>query len=235
VDQGIVSPTTAGHYVRLALILCASVLGLIVLGFVFGSSSASADDGGPDDGGLVPVAADAAGGVVETIAPIITPMTAAIPLADVPLSPAATTLTMVTTIAPIAGDVLGPTPAGLVVGTLVKSVDSAVETLTGVVGPVLNLLPVLTTVTHAVDVTAASGVSTAAGALLGSADGLWQDLKGPFGTGAVSAAGPAVSNLTLPAAALGAGFVVLLFSRRLGLGNSAVPVSPVYETDTSPD
>ena len=89
-DQGIVSPTTAGHYVRLALIFFASVLGLLVLGFVFGSSSASADDGGPDDGGLVPAVAELAGGVVETVAPVTAPVAAAIPLADVPLSPAAT-------------------------------------------------------------------------------------------------------------------------------------------------
>ena len=53
-----------------------------------------------------------AGGVVETVAPVTTPMTAAIPLADVPLSPAATTVATVTTIAPVAGDVLGSSPAG---------------------------------------------------------------------------------------------------------------------------
>ncbi len=86
-DQGIVSPTTAGRYIRLALILLASVLGLLILGSAFGSSSASADDGGPDDVGLVPAVAELAGGVVETVAPVTTPVAAAIPLVDVPLSP----------------------------------------------------------------------------------------------------------------------------------------------------
>ena len=87
-DQGNVATTTsAGHYVRLALIFLASLFGLILLGFAFGSSSASADDGGPDDVGLVPAVAELAGGVVETVAPVTTPVAAAIPLVDVPLSP----------------------------------------------------------------------------------------------------------------------------------------------------
>jgi hypothetical protein len=53
--------------------------------------------------------------------------------------------------------------------------------------------------------------------------------------GVIGASGPPLSNFTLPVAALGSGFLVLFFSRRLGLVSSALPVSPVYETDTSPD
>lgn len=235
-DQGIVSPTTAGHYVRLALVFFASVLGLLVLGFIFGSSSASADDGGPDDGGLVPAVAELAGGVVETVAPVTAQVTEAIPLVDVPLSPAATTLDTVTEIAPVVGDVLGATPAGVVVGTLVKTVDEVVETtvgtLTEIVGPVLQAVPVLPI---AAAEAVASGIDGVVTVVSGDALGMWLNLTWPVGTGDIGTSSGALSTLTLPAAALGAGFLVLLFSRRLRLVDSALPVSPVYETDTSPD
>lgn len=240
-DQGIVATTTpAGHYVRLALLFVASVFGLLLLGFVFGSSSASADDGGPDDGGLVPAVAELAGGVVETIAPVTSPVAAVIPLADVPLSPASTTLATVTTVAPVVGHALGSLPAAPFVGALVKAVDAtidstiaaAVGTVTTIVGPVLNLVPI---VIAPVTAEAATASIVAAGAISGAAQGLWLASPGPFGTGAIGASGPALTGFTLPAAALGAGFLVLLFSRRLGLVDSTLPVSPVYETDTSPD
>lgn len=210
-DQGFVS-TTAGHYVRLALIFMASVFGLILLGFVFGSSSASADVGGPDDDGLVPAVAELAGGVVETVAPVTTPLvTAAIPLADVPLSPAAP-----------------------VVRTLVKTVDSTIDALTTAVAPLVHLLSAVLPATATAPASAAS-IVTAAGTLIsGTANGFWPDARDPFGTGSI-ASGASVTTTALPAAALGAGFLVLLFSRRLRLVNSALPVSPVYETDTSPD
>ena len=232
-DQGTVVSTSAGHYVRLALILLASVLGLILLGFAFGSSSASADDGGPDDGGLVPAVAELAGGVVETA----TPVAAAIPFADVPLSPASTTLATLTHEAPTVGKTLGSSSAAPVVGALVTGVDdtfaAAVGTVATAVGPVLHLLPVIASWPVSVD--AAASLVSAAGVVSGAAEGLWPGAPGPFGTGALGASGAPVSNFTLPVAALGTGFLVLLFSRRLGLVDSALPVSPVYETDTSPD
>jgi hypothetical protein len=239
-DQGIVVSTSAGHYVRLALIFVASVFGLILLGLVFGSSSASADDGGQDDGGLVPVVAELAGGVVETIAPVTVPVAAAVPLADVPLSPASTTIATVTSVAPVVGHALGSLPAAPFVGALVKAVDAtidatiaaAVGTVATIVGPVLNLVPIALAPVAA---EAAGASIISAGAISGAANGLWLATPGPSGTGAVGASGPAMTNFTLPAAALGAGFLVLLFSRRLGLVDSALPVSPVYETDTSPD
>jgi hypothetical protein len=235
-DQGIVVTTTsAGHYVRLALIFFASVLGLLVLGFVFGSSSASADDGGPDDGGLVPAAADFAGDVVETVAPVTATVVDAIPLADVPSSPATTTLATVTEVAPLAGKMLGAAPAGPLVGSLAKSVDATIETLTAAVAPVVQLLTSLLPATATAQVLAASTVPAVGAVISGAADGVWLGAKGPLGMGAIGASGPTVSNTVLPAAALGAGFLVLLFSRRLRLVNNALPVSPVYETDTSPD
>ncbi len=236
-DEGFVS-TSAGHYVRLALLFCATLLGLLVLGFLFGCSSASADDGGPDDGGLVPVVADVAGGVVETVAPVTAPVAEAIPLAGVPLSPVATTVTTVTTIAPVAGDVLGSTPAGPLVGsvatTLDTTIESAVATLAGAVAPVVHLSSGIVPVAVAVQAAAASGIIAAVDLLSGGAIGLVADRRGPSGIGSL-ASGASLSTTALPAAALGAGFLVLLFSRRLRLVSCALPVSPVYETDTSPD
>jgi hypothetical protein len=233
VDLGI-SSTTAGHHVRLALLFCATVLGLILLGSVFGSSSASADDGGPDDGGLVPVVADLAGGVVETVAPVTAPATEAIPLVDVPLSPAATTVATVTTIVPVTGHVLGTTPVEPLVGTLTKTLDTTLDTLTGALAPVVDLLSAAIPATATAQAVAASTVPAAGALIAGSAEGPWNDAREPFGTGS-NASGASVTTTALPAAALGAGFLVLLFSRRLGLVHSTLPVSPVYETDTSPD
>jgi len=233
VDQGI-SSTTAGHYVRLALLFCATVLGLILLGSVFGSSSASADDGGTDDGGLVPVVADLAGGVVETVAPVTAPVTEAIPLVDVPLSPAATTVATVTTIVPVAGHVLGTTPAGPLVGTLTKTLDTTLDTLTGALAPVVDLLSTAIPATAAAQSAVGSTAPAITALIAGSAQGVWTDARDPFGTGSV-ASGTSLTTTALPAAALGAGFLVLLFSRRLRLVGSTLPVSPVYETDTSPD
>ncbi len=54
-DQGIAA-TPSGRALRLVLMFFAAVLGLLVLSFVFGSSSASADDGdslGSTLGGVV--------------------------------------------------------------------------------------------------------------------------------------------------------------------------------------
>jgi hypothetical protein len=243
-QEGVVVSTAAGHYVRLALIFLASVFGLILLGFAFGSSSASADDGGPDDGGLVPAVAELVGDAVETVAPVATApvstvVAAAIPLDDVPLSPASTTIAAVTDVVPIAGAAIGSLPTAPVLDALVARIDTtvnstiaaAVGTVIGTVGHALQVLPVLAT-------TAAVGAAATASAtdiVTGTAHALLLGAPGPFGTGGISASGPPLTGFTLPVAALGTGFLVLLFSRRLGLVNGTLPVSPVYETDTSPD
>jgi len=242
VDQGYVSPT-AGHYVRLALIFFCSVIGLLLLGFAFGSSSASADDGGPDGDGLVPAVADAVGGVAEHIAPVVS-STAAVPLADVPLpepvvtlvsnAPAAGTVAIVSESAPLAGKILASSPVSPVVTTLVKAIDTTAAAL---VAPLLHATTALLPVT-----TLAAGLSTSAADVpagwvsSGSAAGTLGVLlpTSPVGS-TTGVSGMSLAGSWLPAVALGAGFLVLLRSRRLGLVNSAVPVSPVYETDTSPD
>jgi hypothetical protein len=214
---------------------CAAVFGLVILGFVFGSSSASADEGGPDTDGLVPVVAGGAGGVVEPVAPVTAAVTDVIPLVDVPLSPATHTVETVTAIAPLAADVLASTPAGPLVGTVAKTIDTTIGTALG------TLTDTLTTVTHPGAATAPPGIAVAAAHLApaaafasGLADDAQPDQRDPIGTGGI-ASGATGSSFALPAAAVGAGFLVLLFSRRLGPVDSALPVSPVYETDTSPD
>ncbi|MEO5921675.1 MAG: hypothetical protein ABIQ01_11095 [Pseudolysinimonas sp.] len=244
-DQGIVSTTTS-RFVRLALIFLASVFGLLLLSFAFGSSSASADDGGPDDGGLVPAVADLAGDVVEHVAPVASAATEVIPLADVPLpaldSPAAGAVATVTEVLPTVGTVLDTTSMGPVVGAVAKTLDRTLDATVGAVlesvGPVLNGLtgwvPAIARIP--VEAAAASIVSASLAAVT-AAGTLPLRLPvdpAPFGSDAV-ASGASLSTSALPVAALGIGFFVLLFSRRLWLAISAPPVSPVYETDTSPD
>ena len=137
---------------------------------------------------------------------------------------------------------LESSPAGIVVAALVKTVDDTIDstiatadaTVTGVVGPVMHLLPVVV-VNSAIADAATESVVAAGGAISGTAHGLWPGASGPFGTGAIGTSGPAVAGFMLPVAVLGTGFLVLFFSRRFGLVNSTMPVSPVYETDTSPD
>ena len=246
---------------RLALIFFAAVFGLILVSFTFGSSSASADDGGPDDGGLVPAAAQLVGGVVEHIAPVA-PAAAAIPLAGVPLSstPAITALATVIPTAPAAtisepvshaadgvlfkvfgqtviGDALGTAPVGTVLGQVAGVVDDTVDVIGGVIAPVLDVVPGLVPALAGVSIEAATASIVPAGstALSGVADGVWRGETGPFGTGHPGVSSGSLTTTFLPAAALGAAFFVLLFSRRFHLVNSTLPVSPVYETDTSPD
>ena len=101
----------------------------------------------------------------------------------------------------------------------------------------LGVVPgLVTTVAGAsLDAATASIASAGAAALSGTANGVWRADAAPFGTGQPGTSSASLTTTFLPAAALGAAFFVLLFSRRLGLVDSALPVSPVYETDTSPD
>ena len=259
-DQGYVS-TSAGRFVRLALIFFAAVFGLILLTFAFGSSPASADDGGPDDGGLVPAGAALVGGALEAVAPVAQ-AAAAIPLVGVPLSSSAVTASVaavahaphVATISQpvsgavdgtlvkvlgqtVVGDALGTAPVDSVLGPVAEFVDSTVEVIGGVIAPVLGMVPGLVATVTSVSVDAATASLTSAGAatLPGTANGAWRGDAGSFGNAQPGASSVSLTTTFLPAAALGAAFFVLLVSRRLGLVNSTLPVSPVYETDTSPD
>jgi hypothetical protein len=265
VIQGEVS-TTPGRFVRLALIFCATVFGLLLLSFAFGSSSASADDGGPDDGGLLPAAAEIVGDAVETVAPVAQ-AAAAIPVAAAPVSAtletASSTITAVVDHTPATpataivqpvstvvdgtllkvlgdtaiGDALGTAPIGSLLLPVAEVVDTVVKQLGEAVPPALGVVPgfVTTVASASIDAAAASGISATAAAISGFAEGNWRIDAAPLGTGQPGASSASLTITVLPAAALGAAFFVLLFSRRLGLVNSALPVSPVFETDTSPD
>jgi hypothetical protein len=261
VDQGYVATSPAGHYVRLALIFFASVFGLLLLTFAFGSSSASADDGGPDDGGLVPAVAGAVGGAVQQVAPAVAALAPTSAPLSPPVSSVAHTVAVVTHAAPATtittpvsgtvdgallkvigptaiGGVLGTAPVGSVLAPLAAVLDTAVAGVGDSVVPALNVLPGLLTAWagDSAAAAAASFVSTgAASSISGFAEGTWLSGAEPLGTGPLGTAGAPAGGSALPAAALGIGFLVLLFSRRLGLVNSALPVSPVYDTDTSPD
>ncbi len=262
--QGEVS-TTPWRFVRLALIFCATVFGLLLLSFAFGSSSASADDGGPDDSGLVPAAAELVGDAVDTVAPVAQ-AAAAIPLAGVPISStletASSTVTAVVEHTPSApatsvaepistvvdgtllkvlgntaiGDALGTAPVGSLILPVAEIVDAAVKQIGEVVPPGLDVVPGLVTAvaSASVDAAAASGISAAAATISGFAEGTWRSDGAPLGTGQPGASSASLTITVLPAAALGAAFFVLLFSRRLGLVNRTLPASPVFETDTSP-
>jgi hypothetical protein len=118
-------------------------------------------------------------------------------------------------------------------------VDGTVEVIGGALVPVLDAVPGLVTTVAGVSAatsTATAAVAAAAGAAIwGYAQGRWPIELAPMGTGQPGASSASFTITLVPAAALAAAFFVLLFSRRLGLVDSALPASPVYETDTSPD
>ncbi len=247
---------------RLALLFLAAVFGLVLLSLAFGSSPASAD-GGSHDSGLIPAAtelvADAvapvtqavaalpvAGGPVSSAASTVTDSltTAA---AHVPAAPAATISKPVSDAVDgallkvfgqtVIGDALGPAPLGSVLLPVADVVDGTVEVIGDVLVPVLDVIPGLVSTGAGASAAAvtASITSTAATAISGFAHGRWPIELAPTGTGQPGASSASPTITVLPAAALGAAFFVLLFSRRLGLVDRALPASPVYETDTSPD
>jgi hypothetical protein len=243
-----VSPT-AGRLARLALIFFATVFGLVLLTLVFGSSPASAADGGSDDNRFIPAVAELVGGTVDDIA-TVAEAAVAIPAtleAATPTAPAATISGAVSgavdgAVAKVLGqtfigEALGSAPVGAVLAPVAKVIDSTITAVGDVVAPVLDVVPGLVPafVGASADAATASILSVGATALSGTALGVWTGETRPLGTGPPGTSGVSLTTTVLPAAALGAAFLVLLMSRRLGLVNDALPVSPVYETDTSPD
>jgi hypothetical protein len=121
-----------------------------------------------------------------------------------------------------------------VLAPVVTVIDTVVDVVTDSVGPVLGVLPRAATGDAAIAATASLVSPHAAAAISGTAIGVWFGSIDPLG-GTAHVSGTTAAGIALPAAALGFGFLVLLFSRRLSAVNTALPVSPVYETDTSPD
>jgi hypothetical protein len=243
-----VSPT-AGRFARLALTFFAAVFGLVLLTLVFGSSPASADDGGSDDDGLVPVLAELVGGTVDHVS-TVAEAAVAVPAPASAATPTAPAKTISETVSggvdgavvkvlgqTFIGEALGSAPLGSVLAPVAKVIDSTIAAVGDVVAPVADVVPSLVPgfVGASADAATASIVSVGATALSGTAHGVWNGEARPVGTSPPGSSGVSVTTSALPAAALGAAFLVLLMSRRLGLVNDALPVSPVFETDTSPD
>jgi hypothetical protein len=231
VDQGAVS-TTGTHHVRLLLIFFGAVLGFLALSFVFGSSSASADDGAP---------ADPLGSVVaETLSAV----------AAAPDAPAATSVTAIatpattvvdSTVTSLLGDAAGDAPVTSIIVPVTALADTALAQIQDAAGPLLTpvtgtLGAVIAPATELVSDAATASVAAAsapvpvlgiAAGILGAPDS--GGLEHPDATGATTASGALTATST--AFAL---FALLLFGRR-SLTSAAVPGSPVYDTDSSPD
>lgn len=241
-DQGDVS-TTGTHYARLLLIFFGAVLGFLALSFVFGSSSASADDGGDSRGLLDPVD----GIVASATAPVAETVTA---VTDLATAPAATPVTAIATpatgavddaVSSLLGDAVGAYPVTSIVAPVTGLADTALARLqeaTGVlVTPVTGALGAVTAPAAAVATDAATAsdiVFSAPATLLGvAADLLGTPASGglpqPDATGATTASG------ALAAVAAGIGLALLLMRRGRALLPVIVPGAPVYDTDSSPD
>lgn len=233
-DQGDVS-TTGTHHARLLLIFLGAVLGFLALSFVFGSSSASADDG-DDSRGLL--------ASVDVVADTVTAVT------SVATEPAASPVTAIATPATTAadevvtsllGDPVGTSPVTSIIVPVTTLADTALIGLQDAVGPLLSpvtgtLGAALTPATGPIaDAGAASGaVVSAPVTVLGVAAGLLASpvsggLGQPDATGAVPAPG------ALAAVATGIAFATLLVLRRRALPPVIVPGDPVYDTGSSPD
>ena len=237
---------TRGRSLRLLLTLLAVVFGFVLLGLVFGSSSASADEGPQDDGALPVVSAL----VTQVVAPVTLPPVAIVPAAVVDAVATVTQAAPVATLtAPLTatadgaldmalGDALGSTPVASLLSPIVTVVDATVATVAQGVVPALQLLPGLGSTVAGIAPLAAAASGTAAVAaelVSGTAHGTWPGAATPLGTGGIVSTGVASPTIALLAAAVGAGFFVLLFTRRLRPVDGALPSSPVYETDSSPD
>ena len=252
-EETISTESNSAHVLRLALVFLGAVLGLLVLSFVFGSSSARADDGGdsPDSlgsavGGLVsdvtePVQATvttvnhavAATPIVAAVQPVVAPVVAvthAAPVSTITTPVAALAdATIATVLGDTAlGDALGTTPVGSILDPVVQVIEGpvagTVELVTG--AGVQAALDVQLATSQAVPTAASTLISGFADGALAVQDGL---------TGSTTASGFSAGGIGLFAALSASGFLVLLAFRRQALIARAMPGSPVYETDSSPD
>lgn len=273
-DQGI-STEPMSRALRLVLTFLAALFGLLLVSFVFGSSSASADDGSdtPDSlgdalGGLVSSVTEPVGetltAVTHAVAPVTQPVTA--PVTQAPaVAPVTHAVAEVTHAAPVAaitapvaqlidgtldkllggqasalGDAVGPTPVGSILAPVAALLDGTVAEVGDVVAP--SVSPVTDAPQAAVSV-AAAVVPTMVAAVPVVADKLIDAAAG--GSLVLEPAPPAPSDdgtvgltstgMTLFAATAGGMFLALLMLRRSTLVSRALPSSPVYETDSSPD
>lgn len=235
-DQGTVS-TTGAHYLRLMLIFFGAVLGFLALSLVFGSSSASADDGADSPGAL----GSALGGIVSTVTEPVSETVATV--TDTPTAPAAAPVAelaapVVELLPPVLQPVVAPVlaPVTTLVDTTLTQVDTAILP---VIGPIVSALDTVAipAVSMPQAVAAASGAHAIAGTavVVGAATGAIDLLTGTAGPADAGSSGTATGSGGLIAAAAGIGFLALLLMRRRIFGDRAMPGSPVYDTDSSPD
>ncbi|HWM32889.1 MAG TPA: hypothetical protein VNR36_01485 [Pseudolysinimonas sp.] len=263
-DQGI-DFSRVGYALRLALLAVAAVLGLLILGAIFGSSSASAatadDDPAPSLGstlgGVVHEVTEVAAPVAAAIAPVAAPITAPAAPVTAPVTDAVETITasspaasvttpvaavadtaLVTATTKILGSelsdaVLGSTPVGSLLTPVAAAVDEALagadDALVQTLRPAVAVLA-----SNAAAVATVAQVLHTPALLAGSADGVLP-LEILGGQGDPSVLGIAGGASPLPAAVLGGGLALLLAAWRRGLLTPAMPGSPVYATDSSPD
>jgi hypothetical protein len=229
VDQGVVS-TTGAHCARLLLIFFGAVLGFLALSFVFGSSSASADDGGTSD----PL-----GSVVgETLSAVIPAAPAAAPVTAI-ATPATTVVD--STVTSLLGDVAGDAPATSIIVPVTALADTALAQIQDAARPLLTpvtgtLGAVIALATPLVPDAATASVATASAP--GAAPGIATGMLGPDGSGGPGnpdATAAATASGALTATAAGFALFALLLVGRRSLTSAAVPGSPVYDTDSSPD
>jgi hypothetical protein len=250
VDQGISSDDVtgaapAGRALRLALLLVGAVSGLLLISFTVGSSSASADDGGDSPASLGSVV----GGVVSTVTdavPAAAPVTNAVSHVVHAVTHSAPATTVVTPVAQVADEVvvsvlgeepLGTAPVGSLLTPVAAVIDKSLGGAADAIGPVFPAAvadALAASAPTAADVTGAV-LAVPAALVAGTADGV-VDLA----AGGSLLAGDAGAGLTAPGSPLLAavslgGFVLLLTASRHLRTSRAMPGSPVYETDSSPD
>jgi hypothetical protein len=236
------APSAPGYALRLVLIFFGAVLGLLVLSFVFGSSSASADDGDGLLSGVTDTVAEATAPVQTTVAAVtqtVQTVTHAAPAAAVTAPVAAVADAAVATVlepTPLAED-LGTTPVGSLLEPVAKVIDDALAGTADAIGPVPGVIATVAAIpaTDVIDAAAASGTTLAVAVIRGAASGTLDlgTAAGAMGDTGISSVSAASGGLL--AAVAGMGFIVLLALRRQIPAFRAMPGSPVYETDSSPD
>ncbi len=239
-DAAQLSDGDGSRAVRLLLMLLVAIGAGIVLALTVGGPPAQADEATPDSGPPRSVVGVVAGGLTSATGRL-TPLVDAVPAATTAIGRADSVAGLVTPVTGLLDDQL-VAPVGGLLG------DTG-EGLAEVVGPVFGLLRPVDAVlgaslTHPfVSAAVASWASTAtiaaaAGPLLALAVPV--DLPGGAGlpAGGPSPGGASASSVLSPpliAGLLGAAFAMLLASARRRMFDDAIPASPVFDTDSSPD
>ncbi|HEV7741129.1 MAG TPA: hypothetical protein VGO65_01795 [Pseudolysinimonas sp.] len=241
---------------RLALVFVGAVLGLLVLSMMFGSSSARADDGGDSPDPLGTAVGELVSQVAEPVEATVTAVSHTVAAATPGTAPLVHTVTPVASAASIASPVaaladatdvtitkiFGGTPLGTSLGTapvrslldpVVALIDGTITTAGNTAGAVVPLVVQPPVAAERAAVQAVPAVTSAL--VSGAADGALalRDRLGGSGTDGSTGASPLGTGLL--GAIAGAGFFVSLAVSRRTLATRAMPGSPVYATDSSPD